>query len=337
MTAHTARPTDQARTAEAPADEGQAHDDLPRLDSRQMASFAARGFLRLDAVVPADINAAFLDALGRVDVGDVAHMRTHYGRIMASDAIPVIPAGVPLADAYPPDSPISRLLDLPIVRGAIQSLVGRRPIFDHHFLHIAFPPTFYAAQGIRQVAQHYHQDSTIDPRAAFDIQIMYYPHAVTADMGGTRYLPGSHLRVVSEAAIGRYQNIRGQQHVVCPAGTLLFMHHGIWHGAGINRSNDLRYMFKIRIQPGERQRRLWDTRDLPASDTPQRPIFWTGLPGSGQNEDSIAAILCRPEPWHEADTGRLEFINRIRFWQYLLDDPGFDADYWVRRIENEPV
>jgi len=303
------------------------------LNSRQMASFAARGFLRFDAVVPPAINEAFLDTIGRVPDGDLQGMRAHYAGIMQSSAIPVVVAGTPLAAAYPEDSPLHALLALPVVRGAIASLVGGHPVFDHHFLHIAFPPAFYAAQNTRQIAQHYHQDSTIDPRAAFDIQIMYYPHAVTADMGGTRFLPGSHLRVVSEAAIARYQNIRGQSHVVCPAGTLLILHHGIWHGGGINRAEQLRYMFKIRICPTERQRRLWDTSDLPAAALPQRPIFWTG---PAPDPDSIAAILTRPEPWHEADTGRLEYINRVRFWRYLLDDPSFDADYWATRIENEP-
>jgi hypothetical protein len=306
--------------------------DAMLLDSRQMATFAARGFLRFDAVVPDTINRAFLDAVGGVDAGSLADMRSHYGRLMGAAAVPVVGAGTPLADAYPAESPIRALLDLPVIRGAIASLVGKEPAFDHHFLHVAFPPAFYASQGIRQVAQHYHQDSTIDPRNAFDIQLMYYPHDVTADMGGTRFLPGSHLRVVSEAAIARYQNVRGQQHVVCPAGSLLVLHHGIWHGGGINRSDRLRYMFKIRICPTEAQHRLWDTQDLPAAREPQRPIFWTGL---GQNEDTIAAILMRPEPWHEADTGRLELLNRIRFWRYLTNDPNFDADYWMTRIEND--
>lgn len=302
------------------------------LDSRQMATFAARGFLRFDAVVPDAINRSFLDALGEVDAGSLADMRAYYGRLMGADSIPVVGAGTPLADAYPDVSPIRALLHLPVVRGAISSLVGNQPAFDHHFLHVAFTPAFYASQGVPQAAQHYHQDSTIDPRAAFDIQLMYYPHDVTADMGGTRFLPGSHLRVVSEAAIARYQNVRGQEHVVCPAGTLLVLHHGIWHGGGINRSDRLRYMFKIRICPTEPQHRLWDTQDLPAMREPQRPIFWTGL---GNNEDTIAAILMRPEPWYEADTGRLELLNRIRFWRYLTDDADFDADYWVTRIEND--
>ena len=65
---------------------------------------------------------------------------------------------------------------------------------------------------------------------AFDIQLFYFPQEVTEPMGGTRFLPGSHLRVVSEAAISRYQNIVGQQHVVCPAGTVLIFQKGFGTG-----------------------------------------------------------------------------------------------------------
>ena len=59
--------------------------------------------------------------------------------------------------------------------------------------------------------------------------MMYYPHTVTRPMGGTRFIPGTHLRKVSEVALGRYQNVRGQQHMVCEAGTLLFMHLSLIH------------------------------------------------------------------------------------------------------------
>ena len=44
----------------------------------------------------------------------------------------------------------------------------------------------------------------------------------------------------------------------------------------------------------------------------------------------------RPEKWFEADTGRLELLNRIRFWRYLLGENSVDVDYWLTRIENEP-
>lgn len=299
-----------------------------RLTTLEMARFAARGFLRFDSLVPAALNEAFLDEIGHTET--VASVAGHYAKIMGSSAIPVVRAGTPLADAYPAESALARILALPQVAGAIESLVGRNCVLDHHFLHITFPP---ALTGSPVPAQHTHQDSTIDPRRAFDVQIMYFPHDVTGEMGGTRFVPGTHLRVVSEAAIARYQNVRGQEHMICPAGTLLFMHHGIWHGGGANRSDRPRYMFKIRLAPTERQCRLWDTHDLDTR-SPQRPIFWLGERPAA---DDVHTILTTPEPWHEQDTGRLEYLNRIRFWRYLTGDDHFDADYWLTRVENEHV
>lgn len=299
----------------------------PRLlTTRQMAHFAAEGYLRFDALVPEELNQAFLEEIGHSD--GIADVREHYRQIMSSSAIPVVPAGTPLAQAYPSESAIGRILDLPAVAGVLQSLVGRQSVFDHHFLHITFPP---ALTGRPLPAQHTHQDSTIDVRRAFDVQLMYFPTEVTAEMGGTRFVPGTHLRIVSEAAIARYQNILGQQHVVCPAGTVLFLHHGIWHGGGANRSDRVRYMFKIRISPGERQCRLWDTSDLNEEET-QQPIFWLGAP---RDPDHVHTILTEPQPWHEDDTGRLEFVNRIRFWRYLTGNEDFDAGYWLGRLEND--
>lgn len=300
----------------------------PRLlDSRTMARFAANGYLMMESVVPDDINARFLNWIGEADHNDVESVWHYLGGLMASSTIPVIRPGTPLSEAYPPGSPIDDLLKVPRVAGAIQSLVGSAPVFDHHFLHPTIPD-----QDNRHVSQPYHQDSTIDPRKAFDIQLMYFPHEVTPEMGGTRYLPGSHLRVVSEMAIGRYQNVLGQKQVVCPAGSILIVHMGIWHGAMVNRSDRARYMFKIRVCPTERQSRLWDDSDLGNDHFEQRPIFWTD-PSNKGNE--VHAELMKPQPWFEADTGRLEFMNRIRFWRYLLGDDSFDADYWLTRVENE--
>jgi len=302
----------------------------PRLlTTTQMARFAASGFLRFDAVVPEALNQAFLDEIGHSD--DVTDIGGHYQRIMRSSAIPLVAAGTPLAKAYPEGSALSQIMALPDVTGIVQSLVGRAPVVDHHFLHITFPPNM---TGKPMAAQHTHQDSTIDPRRAFDVQIMYFPHEVSPEMGGTRFVPGSHLRIVSEAAIARYQNIAGQQHMVCPAGTLLFVHHGIWHGGGANRSERMRYMFKIRLCPTERQRRLWDTSDLDTS-SPQKPIFWLGDALGNRDPDDVHTILTESAPWFEADTGRLEYLNRIRFWRYLTGDEHFDADYWLTRVENE--
>ncbi len=91
---------------------------------------------------------------------------------------------------------------------------------------------------------------------------MYYPQDVTLDMGGTLSVPGSHLRRTNESDTGRYQNLRGQTRLTCPAGTVVFLHHGIWHGGRRNDSDIVRYMFKIRFNPTVRQLRLWNTDDL---------------------------------------------------------------------------
>ena len=299
------------------------------LSSNQMAEFAARGFLRFDAVVPPELNKQFLDDVGDVPQDEISSRAEHYANVMKTSTIPVVRAGTQLADAYPADSALARILALPLVAGAVRSLVGAKPVLDHHFLHITFPLGFYKRNA---PAQNTHQDSTIDPRNAFDVQILYFPHDVTREMGGTRFVPGSHLRVVSATSIGRYQNIAGQQQVVCKAGTLLFLHMGIWHGGGANSSQDLQYMFKIRLCPTERQERLWDTSDLPNDHAEQRPIFWLDGP---RDENHLHSILTTPEPWFELDTGRLEYVNRIRFWRYLLGDDSFDADYWLTRLENE--
>ena len=300
----------------------------PLLKALDMARFVARGFLRFDAVVPDEINAQFLAEAGDIP-GPGQKMRRTYGEMLARSGIPEVPPGVPLGSAYPQGSAVQRLLDLPLVKGAIQSLVGSDPVFDHHFLHVTFPPEYHEAGGGENVSQHTHQDSTIDPQAGFDLQIMYYPHAVTRPMGGTRFVPGTHLRKVSEVALGRYQNIAGQQHMVCEAGTLLFLHNGIWHGGGVNLSDSTRTMFKIRMNPSQPQVRRFDTSTLPEAPA-ERPIFFVKqfLP------ETVESILMTPEPWFEQDTGRLEYVNRVKLWRHLSGDPKFDADYWMTRLEN---
>ena len=269
--------------------------DLPLLSAQDMARFVAQGFLRMDGVVPEAINAQFLAEMGEVAAPEPGRkLRRAYGELLAKADIPEVSAGTPLSSAYRQGSAIARMLELPVVAGAIRSLVGEAPVFDHHFLHVTFPPAYHEASGGENVSQHTHQDSTIDLRQAFDIQIMYYPHAVTRPMGGTRFVPGTHLRKVSEAALGRYQNIRGQQHMVCEAGTLLFLHSGIWHGGGVNLSEQTRTMFKVRINPSVSQVRQFDVTTL-EPQTAQRPIFYL----KGPQPPSVEQILMTPEPWFE--------------------------------------
>ena len=308
-----------------------------RLTSKQVAFFAANGYVELQSVVPDDLNNRFLKALRATDRREDASSEnlarlSRLGNLIVESDLPAVRAGTPLFDAFEAGTVLGDIVRLPRVRGAIESLVGSLCLLDHHFVHVSNGP--HAFQGRQQVSQHLHQDSTIDPRdSAFDIQLFYFPHDVTPEMGGTRFVPGTHLRVVSESAVARYQNMLGQQHISCSAGTVFFMHHGIWHGGDVNRTNLTRFLYKLRLNPTEPQVRLWDTRDLKEVDTQQRPIFFVK---ERPDPEEIASILTRPLPWFENDTGRIEYIQRIRFWRKLIGDQSFDADYWASRIECEP-
>jgi Phytanoyl-CoA dioxygenase (PhyH) len=275
--------------------------DVPLLNSTQMAQFTAKGFLRFDAVVPAEVNALCIEEM----VAEVAARRDGVPSALGTGNA----AGIPLARCFLEADGIRSVLDLPLVRGLIASLAGPDPIYDHHAVHVRNPG---------EPAQELHADAIIDTRLRFDIQLMYYPHDVDADMGGTLIVPGSHLRRVNEHDISRYQNLLGQLNFFGPAGTIMVLHHGIWHCGRRNKQSAPRYMFKLRLNPAGEQVRCWDTSDL-ADDGVRHQVL---------------EVLRTREPWYEASTGRLDLVNRAALWRYLSGRADFDLDYWFGRLAN---
>jgi len=257
------------------------------LTSKQVAAFVADGYLRFDALVP--------DALNQ------AAMRELDGGLKGA------PAGTPLSQLYPAPSAVGQIIRMPQVQGIIASLVGHNPLFDHHAIH--------TRQANEAQSQHLHADAVIDTAMHFDIQLMYYPHDIPLEMGGTVLVPGSHFRQINESDIGRYQNIRGQIPMVCKGGTLLALHHGIWHCGRRNQTDRIRYMYKIRLNPTQRQLLLWNTDDL--------------------HDPEVPRILSRRHPWYEWASGRLEIMQRSKLWRLLTGDESYDTDYWLTRLENK--
>ena len=274
------------------------------LNSHQMAEFVARGFLRFDGLVPDSINQAVMKDID-------------------NKGIQGAPAGTPLSQCYQ-GTAVRDLLDMPEIQGIIHSLVGADPLFDHDAVHVR-EPNEGKAQGL-------HADSIIDTRTHFDIQIMYFPHDIPLEMGGTLLLPGSQYRKVNEMDIAGYQNMLGQIPMVCKAGSILVLHHGIWHCGRQNRTDKRRYMFKVRLNPAVRQLRLWNTDDLDEDYKAPREIF-AGL----RDDNDIQYILSRGEPWFEQASGRLEIVNRVKLWRFLTGDDNFDVHYWLTRLENMPA
>jgi hypothetical protein len=271
-------------------------DTLPLLTSKQMAQFVTDGYLRFDGIVPDEINQRAVEDF-------------------QAERVPrSIVGGTPLSDVVGENGvwsngiAVNDVFRLPVVQGIIRSLVGPGSLYDHHAVHTVGANN---AQG-----QIWHADAIIDRRTHFDIQFFYFAHDTPREMGGTMILPGSHYRAINETDIARYQNIRGQLPMVCKAGTLVVVHHGIWHCAQPNRTTDTRYMFKLRLNPTVRQENLWDTSDV---DDPEV----AGILGSGNHI------------WYGSEV-RLEIVNRIKLWRFLTGDDQFDVSYWLSRIENMP-
>jgi hypothetical protein len=272
------------------------------LDSREVASFVARGFLRFDEIVPPPLCA---EALAEIAGG------TRPSSFQAKRGEPAaLWPGRPLDEIWPDSVGLAAVVRSPAIAGIIHSLVGPGALYDHHYTHTIQPG--------QRWSQPWHADAIVDPRTAFDIQLCFFFEDTPRAMGGTMILPGSHLRRVNESDIARYQNFVGQQPTVCKAGSVLVCHHGLWHCGQPNLSPAPRTMLKLRLNPAGPQRRLWDTRDL------EDPVV----------AGAVAGILASPEPWH-GNEARLEVVNRIKLWRHLTGDARFDVDYWLTRLENQ--
>lgn len=244
------------------------------LTARQMAEFVSVGHLVLNEVVPDELN-------------HIVHqeLREHQAR----------------QNSFWSTSPhIRQVFDLPGVRGALDSLVGPDPIYDHSAVHVVGPE--------QTRAQSYHADSILDTRPlAFDVQAFYFCHDTPYEMGPTLILPGSHLRRANTGSIARYKNVLGQKRLACKAGTVVIMHHGIWHCAQPNQTDVVRYMFKLRLRPRVVQRNLFNTADI---DDPE-----------------VRDILYRAyQPW-QGNEARLDHMQRARLWRYVTGDDAVDVSF----------
>lgn len=244
------------------------------LTAKQMAQFVTNGYIVLENVVPSALNEAVH-----------ADLRAQRGQS---------------GDFWANNENIRKVFAVPQVKGALDSLVGSQPVYDHSAVHTVGPE--YAK------GQTYHADSIIDARPlAFDVQAFYFCHDTPYEMGPTLVLPGSHLRRVNTASIGRYKNILGQKRLACTAGTVAILHHGIWHCAQANQTNTMRYVFKLRLRPGRIQRNLFDTTGY--DDPEVRRIVYQGY-----------------EAW-QGNEARLDHMNRAALWRYVTGDDAVDVSF----------
>lgn len=290
-------------------------DDMPtvdhRLTTRQMADFVVNGFIRFDALVPPDVNERGIE-----------EMRHLEAERFAPEGLKPPHTGTPLADCYPAPSAIGEYLRLPQIQGIIESFVGTGPTFDHDWTHHIQPHATYM--------QPLHVDAIIDSRDPnFDVQLFWYPHDVEPGEGGTRFVPGSHLRHVRSSGLDRYQHINGEQQFVGPAGTVVVFHHNLWHAGQPNPGAGDRWMHKVRLNPTQPQVRLWNTVDLDDLQNPPSDHFFARM-----MPDSVAQAFRTWHPWMSITDYRNEQVQRAKLWRYLTDDDTYDVDHYLTRLES---
>ncbi len=288
-----------------------------RLTTAEMARFVTEGFLRFEALVPETLNERILAELAELE------------RVKLQQAVGVPPeggperpaSGTPLSGCYAEGSALRSLLSMPEVLGIVESLVGREPVYDHDFVH-------HLPAG-SQWRQHLHVDAVLDTDdPSFDVQLFYFPRAVAAGEGGTRFVPGSHLRRVRAEGIARYQRVLGERQYEGPAGTLLVFHHGLWHAGQPNPSPRDRWMYKVRLNAAQPQVRLWNDADFDAFHNDAADHVFATM-----RFDSAAHAFRAMQPWQQGHEARLELMERARLWRYLTGDARFDADYYFTRLE----
>jgi hypothetical protein len=289
-----------------------------RLTTLEMARFVAEGYLRFDAWVPAHHNERVIEELSRLSQ---VKLPQAVG-VQPEVDVPGRPASrTPLSRCFPPPSVLGEVLRLPQVQGVIESLLGPNPLYDHDFVHVL------PKQG--GFVQPLHVDAILDsPDPSFDIQLFYFPREVAEGAGGTRFVPGSHLRRVRAEQVARYQHIVGEQRFAGAAGTILVFHHGLWHAGQPNPSERTRWMYKIRLNPRVSQVRRWNTEDLDAHhNDPSDHTFAT------MRFEGVGHVLRQMQPWQQGHEARLELVQRARLWRYLSGDDEYDVDYYLTRIE----
>jgi hypothetical protein len=280
-----------------------------------MARFVSDGFLRFDALVPDELNRAVLDELPSLEAEKLAPL---FGQDVEHSGPDT---STPLSQ-YRPGTAVGEVLALPSLRGIITSLVGPDPVFDHDFVHHLRPRT--------KARQHLHPDAIVDSAdPSFDIQVFYFPHDVGPGEGGTRFVPGTHLRRVPSTSTAALQHVVGDKRFVGPAGTVLLFHHGLWHAGDDNPSDRDRWMVKVRLNPVVPQVRLWNTDDFDAHHNDHTDHVF-----ANSRRDSVASILRHQHRWQSTDAQRYDLVEKVKLWRYLSDDPTFDCDYYLTRLEH---
>lgn len=209
------------------------------LDDRQMQRFIRDGYITLQTKLPAELHQSIH--------AQIEHLFAHEGN-PGNDILPKVP------DLY-------QVLDAPLTRGALASILGPEYIVHPH-RHCHLNPGGSKGQGMHQ--DSYESDQNVRHHRCRWAMAFYYPHDVELTNGPSSVLPATQ-HYNDEHTTHR----RREEPLVGPAGTLTIVHYDLWHRAMPNTGDADRFMIKFLIaRMREPQGPTWDHSTWTAHDGP---------------------------------------------------------------------
>ncbi len=251
------------------------HDPRHLLDDDQILTFIIQGYLLIKPDLRPGLNQEVcrqLEADGTVDVD--LESDPHHQALLAK-----VPA---LHDVFAH----------PTVEGAFVSLLGDPYRTWGRHCH-AIAPNSGGGWHQDDVNTRHHQ--------VRQLTIMYYPHDVTADMGPTIIVPGTHHRNLPTDRMQSYGNFRNQVPLIVEAGTIAVTHLDLWHSASRNTSGRTRFMIKYYL----------DRLGEPVAPT------WRHDPVAGPAKMRQRCHHARTGDCSPSDSYKVRHA-RYRMWQHLL-------------------
>jgi HEAT repeat protein len=218
----------------------------PLTDS-QVRFFLANGFLTLKPRLPESFHARMFESV-----------RDMFG----ADG-----SGNPGNNLLPLEPALRNVIDDPVVKGAVTSIVG-----DDYWLH---PHRFPHENPPGTEEQVWHHDSywgykrKVHDHRPWWVMVMYYPQAVTRDIGPTDVAAGSYCLAKRSVAIDAMS-----VPTIGDAGTCTMIHYDIWHRKMKNFSERERFMVKFEFARMSRPRSImWNCDDTAWREPEDLPLF----------------------------------------------------------------
>ena len=206
--------------------EPETHYCEPTLTDDDVVEFCKNGFVKLDAVVPDEINQRVTEYLEHNSLDELREE----------------------------DWFIQGVLLNPEAAGALRSLLGA---------HFALPVGI-ANHRVEcpSESQGWHRDG--GSRQTYEmnhLQVFYYPQETPLELGPTEIVPGSHFLHSLGRYMAHYGGIRSGARLASPAGTIFLTAYHIWHRRGAATGHGLRNMLKYCYWRTVAPKRDWVTDD----------------------------------------------------------------------------